>query len=225
MEALLCVFMQIFVSNRQQISNHSCLQTNRLKHVLVVSMYVTHRHVVNKKLFSHKGLRTFWQAFRGGVSKQRALPTSSRVILSYHSLQMTYLCRTMHETWFHAVTIAGFYTSVPEGESWGYRTLWRQNGAKVACHSILNVLPPTSNYFIIFTLAVSVPVTLSHWCSTDFHQTAEVYTTQNSVSRKRSWYITDTTNWCYNGYWVFPGDKADECSVATHIHLAQRLQQ
>ena len=76
----------------------------------------------------------------------------------------------------------------------------------------LNVLPPTSNYFIIyiiFALAVSVPVTLSHWCSRDFHQTGEVYTTQNSVSRKRSWYITDTTNWCYNGYWVFPGDKAD----------------
>lgn len=112
---------------RQQISNHACLQTNRLTHVFMVSMYVTHRHVVNKKfkervsskyfLFSHKGLWTFCQAFRSGVSKQRALPTSSRVILSYHSLQMTRLCRTTYETWFHAVTIAGFYTSVPEGES------------------------------------------------------------------------------------------------------------
>jgi hypothetical protein len=49
------------------------------------------------------------------------------------------------------------------------------------------------------------------------YQMEEVYTTQNSVSRKRSWYIMDTTNWCYNGYRVFPGNKADGRGV-DHPH-------
>ena len=93
----------------------------------MVSIYVTHRRVANKQvndgvsskycLFSRKGLWTFCQTFRCGLSKHRALPGSSRVILSYYSLQMICLCRTTHKTWFHAVTIAGFSTCVPEGES------------------------------------------------------------------------------------------------------------
>lgn len=194
----------------------------------MVSIYVTQSRVANKEvndrfsskycLFSRKGRWTFCQMFRCGVSKHRALPASSRVILSYYSLQMICLCRTTHKTWFHAATIAGFSACVPEGESWGYCTLWWQNGAKVACHFIFNVLPPTSSDFIIYAYYIYFSnISPSHWCSTDFHQMGEVYTTQKSVSRKRTWYITDTTNWCYNGYWVFPGDKADGRSV-DHPH-------
>jgi hypothetical protein len=157
--------------------------------------------------------------FRYGVSKQRALPGSSRVILSYYSLQMIGLC-TKH----------GFMLLQSQGSTRVCRKAnhegtaryeeW-ENCSKVACHSIFNVLPQTSSDFItyIFTLAVSDPVTLSHWCSTDFHQMGEVYTTRNSVSRKRSWYITDTTNWFYNEYRVFPGYKADGRGV-DHPHLS-----
>jgi len=140
----------------------------------MVAIYVTHRRVANKEvndrvsskycLFSHKRLWTFCQMLCG-VSKHRALPASSRVILSYNSLQMICLCWTTHKTWFHAATIAGFYTVCRKtNRECTARYDNRQNGAKVACHSIFNVLPPTSSDFIlyiIFTLAISVPVTLT----------------------------------------------------------------
>jgi hypothetical protein len=175
-----------------------------------------HRHVANKNVndrvssntvcFSHKGLRTFRQVFRGRVSKQTALPASSRAISSYYSLQMMYLCRTTHKTWFHAVTAAGFYTCVPQRESWGYCTFDKteRRQTRLSLHFQCAASFVKWLHYIYFSHASPGHIL------TDFHQMGEVYTTKNSVSQKRSWYITDIIFWCYNGHRVFPRGKADE---------------
>lgn len=99
-------------------------------------------------MFSHKGLWIFCLTLRGGVSKQRALPESSRVTLLQfandismqdNAQNMVSCCnnrRVLHQSAGRRIV------RVPN-------VMIRQNDAKVACHSIFNVLPPTSSNFIL----------------------------------------------------------------------------